>query len=85
MQPLSNGGVVTWVLRGSGRIASHVCAMNMLLYQLVDLATYPSLVAPYMEFGPFRSISWIGPILVLALGLIVNLRHVTFASDILLV
>ena len=62
MRPLSNGGVATWVFRAFGSAASGLVAANMLLYQLVDLATYPTLVAPYMENAGLWSMSWLGPV-----------------------
>lgn len=83
--PLSNGGAATWALRAFGSpIASGLVATNVLLYQLVDLATYPSLVAPYLDFQSISIIvpAWLGPLLVLAVGLLVNLRHIEFASEV---
>lgn len=83
--PISNGGVATWVARAFGPVSAACVSLNMLLYQLVDLATYPSLAIGYAESVGYDIPDWVAPsmpLIIIAIGFLVNLLKVEVASDI---
>lgn len=81
--PLNNGGVVSWVDRAFGRTTAAIVALNMAVYQLVDLATYPSIVVEYAQDLNYELADWIpfgmAYIVVLA-GVMLNLLNIEVAS-----
>jgi len=82
--PVSNGGVATWVARAFGPVSAACVSLNMLLYQLVDLATYPSLAIGYAESVGYDIPDWVAPsmpFIIIAIGLFVNLLKIEVASD----
>eukprot|EP00929_Paragymnodinium_shiwhaense_P084902 TRINITY_DN45428_c1_g1_i3.p1 TRINITY_DN45428_c1_g1~~TRINITY_DN45428_c1_g1_i3.p1 ORF type:complete len:262 (+),score=46.33 TRINITY_DN45428_c1_g1_i3:43-786(+) len=82
--PLSNGGVVAWVSRALGRRAATIVAIDMLVYQLVDLATYPTLVMGYaqaLKYDIADETPTYCAYTVLGVGLLLNLFHVEVASN----
>jgi len=80
--PLSNGGIISWAARAFGRTASMFAALNMLVYQVVDLATYATLCAGYADSGGFSAdlemAKW-APFLVIAIGFVFNLLNLELA------
>eukprot|EP00928_Gymnodinium_smaydae_P006192 TRINITY_DN12161_c0_g1_i3.p1 TRINITY_DN12161_c0_g1~~TRINITY_DN12161_c0_g1_i3.p1 ORF type:complete len:512 (+),score=50.42 TRINITY_DN12161_c0_g1_i3:75-1610(+) len=82
--PLSNGGVVSWVSRSLGRRAAAIVALDMLAYQFVDLATYPTLVVGYaqaLDYDLMDGVPFACAFVMLAVGLLCNILHVEFASN----
>jgi len=85
MLPVNNGGVVAWVQRAFGKVVAATVALNMIMYQMVDLATYPTLVLEYAEAVHSDFYPWIPAlcsIVVLLMGLALNLCNVEVATNI---
>ncbi|CAE7841359.1 unnamed protein product, partial [Symbiodinium microadriaticum] len=86
MPPLNNGGVTAWVARAFGARVGECVGLNMLLYQIVDLATYTTVVTGYAQSGGYEVPSWLptlAPFLVILLGLAVNLLALDVATEFL--
>mmetsp|Transcript_165405 Transcript_165405/g.530760 ORF Transcript_165405/g.530760 Transcript_165405/m.530760 type:complete len:435 (-) Transcript_165405:105-1409(-) len=82
--PLSNGGVVSWVDRAFGSTAAATVALNMIVYQLVDLATYPSVVVGYAQQLDADVAPWVlhsCPYVIIVLGLVLNLFDLRLATE----
>lgn len=80
--PLSNGGVISWASRAFGRNASMLAALNMLVYQLVDLATYSTLCAGYAQslgVPEAGGLAYLAPVIVIAIGYFFNLLNIEIA------
>uniref|UniRef100_A0A7S0B522 Amino acid permease/ SLC12A domain-containing protein n=1 Tax=Pyrodinium bahamense TaxID=73915 RepID=A0A7S0B522_9DINO len=85
MLPLSNGGVVTWASRAFGHRAASCAALNMLLFQVVDLATYPALVLGYTSSAGCGIPAWLvhgAPFAVVVVGFCVNLLNTEVAGEV---
>ena len=48
-------GVVQWVSRAFGAKAGDCVGLNMLLYQVVDLATYSTVIVGYAESAGYEA------------------------------
>ncbi|CAE7311118.1 unnamed protein product [Symbiodinium sp. CCMP2592] len=86
MPPLNNGGVTAWVARAFGGRVGECVGLNMLLYQIVDLATYTTIVTGYAQSGGYEVPSWLptlAPFVVILLGLAVNLLALDVATEFL--
>jgi len=91
MQPLSNGGVVSWTSRAFGSRAASCTALNMLLYQIVDLATYPTLALGYVQsmgyadhIGSLARFAGAAPFAVVFVGFGLNLLNIEVAGEVYL-
>eukprot|EP00913_Durusdinium_trenchii_P012504 g11740.t1 len=85
MPPLSNRGVVTWISRAFGGKAGECIGLNMLLYQIVDLATYTTVIVGYAESAGYEvhsGLPAIAPLLAISVGLCVNLLAVEMAAEV---
>lgn len=85
MPPVTNGGVVVWVDRAFGKVAAALVALNMVVYQLADLATFPTLLADYMrpvdaDWG--NGLAMGGAYGVVVLGLVVNSWNMELATSV---
>eukprot|EP00434_Breviolum_minutum_P041112 symbB.v1.2.036567.t1/scaffold5193.1/size29919/1 len=85
MAPLSNSGVTCWISRAFGPKAGKCIGLNMLLYQVVDLATYTTVIVGYAESAGYELDGWLprlAPVLAIALGLAVNLLAIDMAAEV---
>eukprot|EP00971_Amphidinium_carterae_P201931 4006781-Amphidinium_carterae.1 len=83
--PLANGGVVAWVQRGLGRKAADLATLNMVTYQLIDLATYPTLMAQYEGLLPAEAAWWLSNAMVvfaILLAFLLNLSGLEVSADV---
>ncbi|OLP93721.1 putative polyamine transporter [Symbiodinium microadriaticum] len=62
MPPLNNGGVTAWVARAFGARVGECVGLNMLLYQIVDLATYTTVVTGYAQSGGYEDPADLGDV-----------------------
>eukprot|EP00435_Cladocopium_sp_Y103_P016095 s1521_g4.t1 len=85
MPPLSNSGVVTWISRAFGAKVGECIGLNMLLYQVVDLATYTTVIVGYAQSAGYEVEGWLprlAPLLAIGLGLAVNLLALHMAAEV---
>lgn len=80
-----NAGMVAWVHRAFGTGAAKICAVNVMFYLFIDLATYPVLLVEYVAsaygLGDYETIM---KVVVILFGSGINLLRIHVVGDFLL-